>query len=267
MRKLLIYICLCVCGFPAVAQSGKNPEQMLELPETADQIIFHKLYSLSFDKVHNVPKWVAWELSRAIIPNNNLIVRDGQYFTPDPALGPISPVSSDYTNSGYDRGHMCPANDCRLSGETLLESMYMSNICPQRRELNRGSWLKLEDKCHQTWVLDGEGEIERLYICCGPILSNREDIIIGGDNRYISVPKEFFKAILAKKTNGSYFAAGFIFTQQGYVRLVSIDSLENIINMNLFCNLPERVQNKVESKEPVKTDWPQLIETMGKWLQ
>ena len=240
---------------------------MLELPETADDVIYHKLYSLSFDKVHNVPKWVAWELNRNMIPNNNMVVRDGQYFTPDPELGPLSPVSGDYTNSGYDRGHMCPANDCRLSGETLLESMYMSNICPQTKELNRGSWLKLEDKCHQTWVLDGEGGIERLYIICGPILTDRKDIIIGGENRYISVPKEFFKAILARKTNGSYMAAGFIFTQEGYVRMLSIDSLESIININLFVNLPRRIQDKVESKEPNKMDWPQLVETMGKWLR
>jgi len=47
--------------------------------------------------------------------------------------------SSDYTNSGYDRGHLCPDNDY---GE---KTYYMSNVVPMTPNFNRGQW-KVSEK-------------------------------------------------------------------------------------------------------------------------
>lgn len=43
----------------------------------------------------------------------------------------------DYSDSGYDRGHMCPARD-HSDPYWAVESFYMSNIVPQKPNLNKG---------------------------------------------------------------------------------------------------------------------------------
>ena len=62
-----------------------------------------------------------------------------------------SPQTStgDYTKSGYDRGHMAPAADMKWNKQAMEESFYMSNICPQNPNLNRGDWNDLEEKSRQ----------------------------------------------------------------------------------------------------------------------
>ena len=47
--------------------------------------------------------------------------------------------SSDYTNSGYDRGHLCPNDDYGC------ETYYMSNVVPMTPNFNRGKW-KIAEK-------------------------------------------------------------------------------------------------------------------------
>ena len=51
-------------------------------------------------------------------------------------------TSKDYTNTGYDRGHLAPAADFSFSDIAMSESFYMSNISPQHPSFNRGIWKK-----------------------------------------------------------------------------------------------------------------------------
>lgn len=45
---------------------------------------------------------------------------------------------ADYVNSGYDRGHMAPAEDMSISTNSMYYSFSMANACPQTPKLNRG---------------------------------------------------------------------------------------------------------------------------------
>ena len=66
-------------------------------------------------------------------------------FQADPKVRGAKAYPSDYTRSGYDRGHMAPAGDMKWSETAMQESFYMSNVCPQNRNLNRGDWKDLEE--------------------------------------------------------------------------------------------------------------------------
>ena len=70
-------------------------------------------------------------------------------FLPDPDVRGAKAYTGDYTKSGYDRGHMAPAADMKWSKQAMEESFYMSNICPQNPNLNRGDWNDLEEKSRQ----------------------------------------------------------------------------------------------------------------------
>lgn len=57
---------------------------------------------------------------------------------------------------------MCPAADNKWDKQAMRESFYMTNICPQHHNLNRGDWKELEDDCRR-WV----EESGTIYIACG----------------------------------------------------------------------------------------------------
>lgn len=227
-----------------------------ELPEFTGSPYYYSAYTVLFNKSDNIPEWVAWELNSSRL--NNVIVKSREGgFTPDPNLGSTGPKHSDYTNSGYDRGHMCPANDCRSSASMLSESFYMSNVCPQGKFLNEHSiWRTLEDKC-QSWILN-YGAFTNLYLICGPVKGKSHGIIYSSDGKRIQVPAMFFKGIIGQKPNGNYTGIAFLFKQDGTFTYSSIDDIESIIGMNLFASFPEKLQAKIEKAKPRDEDWPDL---------
>ena len=62
----------------------------------------------------------------------------------------------DYRGSGYDRGHLAPAEDFEWSAEAMSDSFFMSNMSPQDPSFNRGIWKRLENRV-RTWALENDG--------------------------------------------------------------------------------------------------------------
>jgi len=135
---------------------------------------------------------VAWRLSAKWLGN----VKRGQHqFKEDmdlPANLRISPQC--YTNSGYDRGHMCPAGDRNKSYEAMYETFLTSNIVPQTSGNNQGPWNDFENYCRHLAKMGKE-----LYIYSGP---TEQWATIPKDNKTnmcnlkIAVPKSVWKIAL-----------------------------------------------------------------------
>ena len=116
---------------------------------TPERILRRRGYITSYNSYTKLPNWVAWELNR-----EKLVERESRTdkFLPDPDLSPAEAVTTDdYKRSGWDRGHMCPAGDNRWHWRAMQESFYMTNICPQNHNLNRGDWKELEEAC-RAWA-------------------------------------------------------------------------------------------------------------------
>jgi endonuclease G len=148
---------------------------------------------LSYNAKTRTPNWACWRLRKEDI---GTAARSA--FEPDPALplGVIARVTAhDYDNSGFDRGHMCPAKDRSASPEDSRAVFYMTNIVPQSPASNQKVWERLEDYCRR---LVKEGHV--LYIACGPYgvggtgkLGPRKEI---GKGRKVTVPARLWKVIL-----------------------------------------------------------------------
>ena len=237
------------------AQTDLSATEALELPaplkNVPETILKRKGYTVSYNSRLNLPNWVAWELNR-----DKLVERESRTdkFLPDPDLPADKAVTTDdYKRSGWDRGHMCPAADNRWNWRAMQESFYMTNICPQHHNLNRGDWKELEDRC-RVWA-EQEG---RIYIVCGPILYNRQPRTIGHDHQ-VAVPDAFFKVILCADSRPPR-AIGFIFKNtsgnhplDSYVN--SVDQVERITGIDFFPALPDDVEKKVEAEYDLK-QWP-----------
>ncbi len=208
-------------------------------------ILERRTYTLSFNAEENIPDWVAWRLDP-----DRLVERESRSdkFTPDPDLDPsVAVVTGDYTGSGWDRGHMCPAADNRWHWRAMDESFYMTNICPQHHNLNRGDWKELEDACRR-WA-----EREAIYIVCGPILYSKPTHgYIGRDHR-IRVPDAFFKVVLRGVESGEPYAAGFVYKNTSGNRhtdayINTVDDVERMTGLDFFPALPDDVEKRVESQ-------------------
>lgn len=69
---------------------------------------------------------------------------------------------TDYTNTSFDRGHLCPSDDRDSTAEENKTTFILANIVPQAPQLNRQSWLRLEDYCRNLVAQGNE-----LYIIAG----------------------------------------------------------------------------------------------------
>ena len=52
-------------------------------------------------------------------------------------------MPSNYSRSGYDRGHLAPAEDMKFSEVTMRDSFYMSNMSPLIATLLRKATLRV----------------------------------------------------------------------------------------------------------------------------
>ena len=166
-----------------------NPEERLFLPSIneGEEIIHHTAYSLAYDEPFEQARWVSYELTKENLDKPNVERTD--YFNTDPKVTTQSARHSDYTRSGYTRGHLAPAGDMAQSKVTMEESFYMSNMSPQLRAFNNGIWRELEEQV-RDWVL----EDDRLFVTTGGVL-NGEIVKYIGKNR-VAVPAYFYKVLL-----------------------------------------------------------------------
>ncbi|MCR5573380.1 MAG: DNA/RNA non-specific endonuclease [Bacteroidaceae bacterium] len=230
------------------AISAVNLEIPAKLKDRSEKIIKRSNYTVSYNRNWNLPNWVAWELNKSETRGKNNRTEE---FTSDPDLPKANQVESwDYAGSGYDRGHMCPAGDNHFDAKAMNESFYMSNVCPQNHELNAGKWNDLEIACRR-WA-NRYGEV---YIVCGPIVDKKKGKRIGKEHEVI-VPEQFFKVILITSTTPAR-AIGYIFENNGSDRpykTYTIDEIEKKTGMDFFPNLPDNVENIVESRYEAN-DW------------
>lgn len=120
-----------------------NPSNATTDPKNKDNyLLVGTSYVLSYNNSRGTLNWVAWRTTRDDLGEH----LDRPDFEPDPRLprGFMRVVHSDYTGSGYERGHMVPSADRFGNVDENAETFYMTNIVPQTADVNEFVWQKLE---------------------------------------------------------------------------------------------------------------------------
>ncbi|HEU5089739.1 MAG TPA: DNA/RNA non-specific endonuclease, partial [Roseiflexaceae bacterium] len=172
-------------GTPNVHLLFGNPSGAVTDPTYEDNYLIERAqYALAYRRADGIPRWVSWHLAAADIgpaPRCDC-------FTADTSLpsGWNRVVSGDYTNSGYDRGHMTPSEDRTATDADNAATFLMTNIVPQTPANNRGPWAYLE---RDSRILAQAGN--ELAIISGPV--GTLGTLAGGTVR---VPAATWKGVL-----------------------------------------------------------------------
>lgn len=229
-----------------------------------------KQYSrLMLDEGKNLPTFVSYMLSASDIKETPAGVdRNKSTFVRDSALGTQGVTDSDYNNTGFDRGHMKPAEDSP-NQEAMNESHLMTNIAPQHGNHNQQVWRTLEraigDLVEKT---GGKAHIitGNLFLDANGKPMPQESVsTTGAKDRKIGVPTHNFKTVLLELPNGNVSMFAYMVPnvkdgpskKDAIVPLlessrVPVDQLETLLGQDLYANLPKSVQDQLEkdSKAP-----------------
>ncbi|WP_339633834.1 DNA/RNA non-specific endonuclease [Bizionia echini] len=228
----------------AIVDSGreiKTPTVAFFLPtSTTGQVVHHQGYSLSYSESHEQAEWVAYELKKEHLSQTNF---ERPYFEIDKAVKTGAASWRNYKNSGYDRGHLCPAADRRYSKEAHDETFLTSNISPQNHDFNSGIWNTLEQKT-RYWASKYNG----VFVVTGGVLG-RNLKTIGSEK--VAVPNQFYKIIL-DYNDGNPKVLAFLMPHVNsnkplYEFVVSVDTVEELTGIDFFSELEDAIETRMES--------------------
>ncbi|MES2569919.1 MAG: DNA/RNA non-specific endonuclease [Verrucomicrobiota bacterium] len=209
--------------------------------------ITHTGHAVGYSTKVFSPLWAAYAIKSV---NNPVSAKRPDTFYPDPVLPVAYQVAtSEYTRSGYDRGHMAPnwAVSVSHGREAQIETFYTSNIVPQDPELNRGIWESLER-------VEGNDYARRYggVVCFDGPIYDGATVGIGKSNR-IRIPWGFYK-IIVRRVKGQVAVLAFILPQSARgdgkslsKYLVSVDEIERRTGLDFLTALSNQQQAALEA--------------------
>lgn len=230
----------------------KEVDFLLPLVRPGDEIIRHEGYTLHYRDDYKDAAWVAYPLLDYETTGD--ADRKYEQFRPDQSVPNGTALPSDYTRSGYDRGHMAPAGDFKFSQRIMRETFLMSNITPQAPQFNRGIWKELEEQV-RAWAIRDNG----LYVVTGPVLKPGLPTI--GQTTEVSVPAQFYKVILYCN-KPEIRIIGFLLNNEPSDRplrdfVVPVTLIEQKTGITFFPKIPDNIERTLKSKSnsDVVSEW------------
>ena len=160
----LVWCVLAVLELAAAARAtiGTTLQSQLGNPSgatsvataTTNYLIARPQYALSYNNTTREPNWVSWNLTTADIGTSG---RSANFFqdTTLPA-GFYQVLTTDYSGSGYDRGHMCPSGDRTITDLDNEATFFMTNMIAQAPDNNQGVWANFESECRSIAAAGNE---------------------------------------------------------------------------------------------------------------
>lgn len=192
MIKLLCILLFCTIIATSAQDSAayRSVHLTLHLPRDSDStddfIIIRPQYALSYNRLRNEPNWVSWELNASWF--GDAPRRTGKFITDTELPTEMLRIKhDDYTNSGYDRGHLVRSEERTRNNEDNASTFILSNIIPQRPDLNQGVWLDMERWCEKMC----KDSTKELFIVAGGIYRSSSTI-----GTVLAVPDSCFKIVV-----------------------------------------------------------------------
>ena len=224
----------------------------------ANYLLTRPQYAVSYNRDQGTPNWVSWHLGTTDL--GSAARQDDFRADADLPSGWYQVKPSDYSSSGFDRGHNCPSADRTSTVADNSATFLMSNMMPQAPNNNQQTWGNLEDYC-RTLVRAGN----ELYIICGSYgrggtgSAGYQTTIASGK---VTVPARCWKVVvvlpagsndLGRITGGTRVITvntpneNSLSSSWGSYR-TSVDAIESATGYDLLSALPTNLQATIEAQ-------------------
>ena len=215
-------------------------------------LLVNNYFALSYNRDKANPNWVAWRISRAEL--GDLPRPNPDPFRPDDRIPKdwkrVTP--SDYSGSGFDKGHLCPSADRSASVDGMKATFLMSNMTPQTGDLNRGPWQKLEaylrtlvTRGSDVYIISGvygeKGKLKKKVII--PANDWKVALVVPSGAPVPSAVNENTRVIAVDMPN-----VNGILRADWQMYRTTVRAIEQRTGYNLLSNLPQNVQEVLENK-------------------
>jgi len=164
-----------------------------------DDIVVREIYTLASNDLTKLADWVAYRITPSTISGTQ-----DRVWKTDPWLSDsetLEPGDYDGANGALetDRGHQAPL--ASFTGTVFWsDTNILSNITPQKSDLNQGAWVRLENKEREIV----QAEQTALYVLTGPLFELMEPPLPGADERH-RVPSAYWKVLVTQDGRATAF--------------------------------------------------------------
>ncbi|WP_030132253.1 DNA/RNA non-specific endonuclease [Pseudomonas sp. QTF5] len=260
--SLFIIPLIGACTTPqSIGVSGRSQQIQLAQPSAVDNCsvgcpsggsaltLNRQAYTLNNNGSTKFANWVAYKITKETPASG----RSRNWKTdPDvPAGETLNPV--DYNGASIalkiDRGHQ--ANLASMGGVTDWQTLnYLTNITPQKTDLNQGAWARLED---QERNLSKAPDVDAVYVATGPLYEKNIGSL-PGTSKVHTIPSGYWKVIFTGSTPANGLYAAFIMEQSTPRSAnfcdfqVTVNEIEERSRLTLWSGLPQHIQTELKSK-------------------
>lgn len=240
---------------------GNPSNAVVNVNQPGNYLLDKPQYAVSYNRDLGRPNWVSWHLANNWLggaPRQNDFRND----TTLPA-GWYQVQGTDYTGSGFDRGHHCPSADRTSTVADNSATFLMTNMMPQAPDNNQGPWEAFETYCRD---LVNQGN--ELYIIAGGTGSggtgSNGGVTTTIANGHVAVPAKTWKVVLvlpqatgndvSRVTTSTRTIAVILPNTQGIrandwkTYRVSVDQVESLTGYDFFSNVPANIQSIIEAR-------------------
>ena len=214
-------------------------------PDTA--VFCRSFYATAYSSALRDPVWTSYRLTRAMADGGDRTPRyEGNFRQQVGLTAAQQGHHNDYTNTGFTRGHLVPANDA-IDMERQRDTFVVTNIVPQPGPFNSGLWRYLEASVHR--LAQNEGEV---YVVTGAVFRAPAPLMRATRGRRasspgrVAIPELLYKAIYVPSRN---IAVGYVATNEQNSRctVLSIRDLARQTGFDPFPAVPMTVKESLPS--------------------
>lgn len=232
---------------------GAPQAQSKLLPATWTKTLNNKAFAVGYSESRCNPLWVAYRLTT--LPKNTAVLPRPTRFSTDERTE-CKIAHNDYQRSGYDRGHLAPnhAISSLYGKQAQLDSFKLSNISPQKPNLNRKVWQRLEavELEHFTQLYSV------VWVMTGAVFDERISRLKSA--KQVEIPDAFYKVYAGLDSFARPHLLAFLVPQtvKGNESLdkfvVSVDAVEKATGLDFFHQLDDKTENALEAAVQIE-DW------------